>query len=30
VFMVLELEPGALAGCRGTVKYRPEFNGWSS
>jgi putative acetyltransferase len=26
VFMVLELEPGVLTGCRGTVKYRPEFN----
>jgi putative acetyltransferase len=25
-FMVLELVKGALAGCRGTVKYRPEFN----
>ncbi len=25
-FMVLELEPGALAGCVGTVKYQPEFN----
>jgi putative acetyltransferase len=26
-FMVLELAQGALAGCRGIVKYRPEFNG---
>lgn len=25
VFMVLELELGALAGCHGTVKYQPEF-----
>jgi putative acetyltransferase len=25
VFMVLELEQGALAECRGTVKYRSEF-----
>ncbi len=25
VFMVAELEPGALAGRTGTVKYRPEF-----
>lgn len=25
-FMVLELEPGALVGCVGTVKYQPEFN----
>jgi putative acetyltransferase len=25
-FMVLELVAGALAGCRGTVKYRSEFN----
>jgi putative acetyltransferase len=25
VFMILELESGALRGCRGTVKYRPEF-----
>ena len=25
VFMVVELEPGALAGRRGLVKYRPEF-----
>jgi putative acetyltransferase len=24
-FMVLELECGALDGCSGTVKYRPEF-----
>ena len=26
VFMAAELEPGALAGRRGLVKYRPEFN----
>ncbi|HYG61865.1 MAG TPA: N-acetyltransferase [Thermoanaerobaculia bacterium] len=26
VFMALELTPGALAGCRGTVRYRPEFS----
>ncbi|MBW4417801.1 MAG: N-acetyltransferase [Myxacorys californica WJT36-NPBG1] len=26
VFMVLELESGALQGCVGTVKYRSEFN----
>jgi len=25
-FMVLELERNAVAGCAGTVKYRPEFN----
>jgi putative acetyltransferase len=25
VFMVLELESGALQGCSGIVKYRPEF-----
>ena len=25
VFMVLELQEGALAGKRGTVKYQPEF-----
>jgi putative acetyltransferase len=25
-FMVLELAKGALAGCRGIVKYRHEFN----
>jgi len=25
-FMVLELEPGGLKGCAGTVKYRSEFN----
>lgn len=25
VFMVAELEPGALGGQRGLVKYRPEF-----
>jgi len=24
-FMVAELLPGALNGCRGTVRYRPEF-----
>jgi putative acetyltransferase len=24
-FMVLELQSGALQGCSGTVKYRPEF-----
>lgn len=27
VFMVAELKPGALAGRRGLVKYRPEFGG---
>lgn len=26
-FFVLELEPGALAGRRGEVRYRPEFYG---
>ena len=26
VFMVLELYEGALSGCKGTVKYQPEFN----
>ncbi|ETX07609.1 MAG: hypothetical protein ETSY2_10210, partial [Candidatus Entotheonella gemina] len=26
VFMVKELQPGALAQTRGVVKYRPEFN----
>jgi putative acetyltransferase len=26
VFMVTELEPGALGGRRGLVKYRPEFS----
>jgi putative acetyltransferase len=26
VFMVAELRPGALAGRRGLVKYRPEFS----
>jgi putative acetyltransferase len=26
VFMVLELESGALEGCTGMVKYRSEFN----
>jgi putative acetyltransferase len=25
VFMVIELEPGALKGRHGLVKYRPEF-----
>lgn len=25
VFMILELESGTLRGCRGIVKYRPEF-----
>ncbi len=25
-FMAIELEPGALAGCTGTVRYAPEFN----
>jgi len=25
VFMVLELEAGALDGCRGVIRYRPEF-----
>ena len=25
VFMILELESRVLQGCRGTVKYRPEF-----
>ena len=24
-FMTIELEPGALAGARGVVRYRPEF-----
>jgi putative acetyltransferase len=24
-FMVLELSPGAASGCRGMVRYRPEF-----
>ncbi|TVQ05763.1 MAG: N-acetyltransferase [Leptolyngbya sp. DLM2.Bin27] len=24
-FRVLELQPGALAGCQGLVRYRPEF-----
>lgn len=23
--MVLELSPGAASGCRGVVRYRPEF-----
>ncbi len=27
VFMVAELAPGALAGQRGIVRYRPEFDG---
>jgi putative acetyltransferase len=26
-FMVMELEPGALAGKSGIVRYRPEFEG---
>jgi putative acetyltransferase len=26
VFMALELRPGALAGCRGLVRYQPEFD----
>ena len=26
-FMVMELRPGALAGARGVVRYRPEFDG---
>ena len=26
-FMVMELRPGALAGLRGVVRYRPEFDG---
>ncbi|HKC86016.1 MAG TPA: N-acetyltransferase [Blastocatellia bacterium] len=26
VFMVLELQDGALSGCAGLVKYQPEFN----
>lgn len=25
-FMLLELQPGALAGRTGTIRYRPEFN----
>ncbi|HEV2847180.1 MAG TPA: N-acetyltransferase, partial [Thermoanaerobaculia bacterium] len=25
VFMVKELAPGALSGCRGLIRYRPEF-----
>ena len=25
-FMVLELSPGAASGCRGMVRYRPEFD----
>ena len=26
VFMAIELQPGALAACTGTVKYQPEFD----
>ncbi len=26
-FMVLELQPGALAGVSGVARYRPEFDG---
>ena len=26
-FMVMELQPGALAGANGIVRYRPEFDG---
>lgn len=26
VFMAMELQPGALAGCAGLVKYQPEFD----
>ncbi len=26
-FMVMELQPGALAGHRGIIRYRPEFDG---
>jgi len=26
VFMVMELQEGALSGCAGVVKYQPEFN----
>ena len=26
-FMVMELQPGALAGASGVVRYRPEFDG---
>lgn len=26
-FMVMELEPGALAGRRGVIRYQPEFDG---
>ncbi len=26
-FMVMELRPGALAGARGVIRYRPEFDG---
>jgi putative acetyltransferase len=26
VFMVMELQEGALRGCAGVVKYQPEFN----
>jgi len=25
-FMVLELSPGATSGCRGMIRYRPEFD----
>lgn len=25
-FMLLELAPGAMAGCEGLVRYLPEFN----
>ena len=27
-FMVMELVEGALAGCRGVAKFRPEFDGF--
>jgi putative acetyltransferase len=26
VFMAVEVTPGALPACRGTVRYRPEFD----
>lgn len=26
VFMAMELQPGALAGCAGTARYQPAFN----
>jgi putative acetyltransferase len=26
VFMAMELQAGALSGCRGVAKYQPEFN----